>query len=265
MKWPAHLHCSLFPPKADVPWCFGPEDPTELLHVTTSVQVSTADVVPTNTVELSSMVIDGSDISSLHTPLPQTSNVLRGSSIHSHHTRQTPSYTIGQSDNTHTLNPTPIESPIQCQDLPAISMCSNLGYNKIGFPNSRHHTSWEEAEYELNKYQMFIITRCSSNILQYLCYYYMTPCKDGKIIPPCRELCYNVQQDCTASMDEYKLYWPSHMRCDDLPSTNCSLPLMQVDAPPTVKGIGGANDISRSIVLQMLMILAVMLCVTIML
>lgn len=63
-QWPSHLHCDLFPSKQNINWCFGPDNPFDLLEQSISY-VSANITVPTS---LSST--DNIDITSSLTPSP---------------------------------------------------------------------------------------------------------------------------------------------------------------------------------------------------
>lgn len=265
LSWPDHLGCNQFPTKSEMSWCFGPDNPAQLLHT-----VSTATTpLPTLSINSSSQFKNRSTSMQgpTSTPVVQSTSedlsptntadaIISNSSPH-----QTHSHSV--SPHSHSTSPQPQSSttpslspPVMCQTIPNISFCFDIGYNNIAFPNRQGHTSREEAEHELSKLGFFVLMNCSPKILQYLCLYYLPQCVDYSpyILEPCQELCQEVKNDCSNTLSNYKLYWPNFMDCESLPSKSqgyeCSMPItMTTDVRPTIKETtaqGGASIITGS-------------------
>ena len=212
LNWPEHLHCSLFPTKSEMRWCFGPDNPDQLSD-STSTSISPSVAQDTTSTELNLQPTPSTEeISSLN-----TANKMSTSSVMS-----TP---IQQSSQSSTPSLTPSVSPVLCQMIPNNSFCYDIGYNMTGFPNSQGHKSREEAEYELRKFGSFVLLNCSPKILQYLCYFYLPQCvmestPPYTILQPCKESCQEVQNDCKKGLSYYNMAWPNYMDCELLPSMN---------------------------------------------
>ena len=120
----------------------------------------------------------------------------------------------------------PSTQPIQsCQQMSPGGLCQGLGYSNFSLPNLRNHATREEAELELNEFSLLIRMNCSMQLRDFLCHYYLPKCSPDpphKIFP-CQEFCQKVEGECSPLLAAYKLVWPAHMDCQQLPSTNTSL------------------------------------------
>ena len=255
-EWPIHLYCNYFPTKSETPWCFGPDDPSQLENDTgvsstagplpsmSAIQVNdgNTDKVSTTSSQSSLNVINYSNVQpkpSVHTQVfvtyqqpmlvqPSIPAVISSAPKHTQTNNNVP--------GTHA---TPIVSHTVCESIPTDSICHGLDYEKTGFPNLRGHMTWQEAENELKQYDMFIMYHCSPHLVQFLCYYYLPQCRDNPptIMKPCRELCLEVQESCLSTINIFKLNWPRNIDCSNLPSQNdqeeCSSPNMEVTIETT--------------------------------
>ena len=221
-QWPAHLQCDLFPNKTKSPWCFGPEN--------------------------ASQIEENSTVSSTDHPLPSLS-IKEGSTKSSHSTSLTPQATYKPKIPTD-ITPTPI--PKHCSSIPPESICASLGYNSSAYPNALKHSTKEEAEYRLKNYNLFLLSYCSPHLIEFLCYYYHPQCiitKGGVPVQPCRELCTEVKDKCSTTIEKFKLQWPDDLECSNLPSLsdgiqNCKMPAVSSSpaVTPSVVGVGGARQ-----------------------
>ena len=269
-NWPNHLHCSLFPTKADMNWCFGPDDPAHLTNSLANTDLPSYSVwLATNTsngssttqiLEPSSMILTTSMASSstsmifssnkntLLSTASQYSTLITTSASSQYSTPLTtpsaPSQIIqhatSPSSSQHNIATTPpAVLATTCEPLPSDSLCHGLGYHNITFPNSRGHLSWQEAEYELGHFSLFVLLRCSHHVLHFFCYYYLPECINHTPYPlqPCRELCEEVRSDCITTLKSFNLHWPYHINCQTFPSLyngeQCSMPQEISTSVPT--------------------------------
>ena len=139
----------------------------------------------------------------------------------SFHTAVETTTTHPPASRTQLPSPTP-----RCTHLDNTSRCHHFGYSLISLPNSRGHTNQQQAEEELARFTFFLKLQCSVLMEQFLCLYYLPPCNATTRVPPCRDLCELVREDCIAVLQQFDLKWPQHMNCTNLPyqhSNTCAI------------------------------------------
>ena len=112
---------------------------------------------------------------------------------------------------------------ITCQplDVDAVPYCASVGYNMVALPNSRGHSTQEEAFEELQKFWPLISTGCSGGAVHFLCSVYLPPCEEDtkEILKPCKELCDDFQGGCEAELAQVDVQNLTHLQCSRYPSS----------------------------------------------
>ena len=133
------------------------------------------------------------------------------------------------------LSLTTVARRFKCEPL-AVKICQDFGYSKTFFPNFLHHGTQQCAERELREFTHLIRTRCSKDLLFYLCTMYAPICSSilRRPILPCRSLCESAKNGCEQIMRRFHVPWPKTLSCDKLPkasnNTIC-VPASQTNAP----------------------------------
>ncbi|XP_075218985.1 secreted frizzled-related protein 5-like isoform X2 [Lycorma delicatula] len=112
--------------------------------------------------------------------------------------------------------------PIQptCVDIPKnMSLCHNIGYNKMRLPNLLDHDTMAEVSQQAVSWVPLLNVRCHPDTQLFLCSLFSPVCLDRPIYP-CRSLCNKVKQGCEGRMKTYGFPWPDMFRCDKFPLDN---------------------------------------------
>lgn len=112
-------------------------------------------------------------------------------------------------------------SESRCEEL-TISMCAEIGYSSVRFPNEMGQSNQRDAMNDLKHLQGFIETGCSDDLKIFLCSLYAPYCNEepsSAEILPCRDLCINVRDRCLPVMTEKFAYdhWPNSWKCGRFP------------------------------------------------
>lgn len=97
------------------------------------------------------------------------------------------------------------------------SFCQGLGYTTSLYPSGA-------LGYSLHQIGQMVASDCSPDIATLMCRTVIPECgsdSDSRK-KPCRALCERVKTDCEAALRAKRLYWPSRLRCDALPESNCA-------------------------------------------
>ncbi|TKS82594.1 Frizzled-7 [Collichthys lucidus] len=96
------------------------------------------------------------------------------------------------------------------------SFCQGLGYTTTLHPNG-------VIGYNLQQIGQMVETACSPNIATLMCRVVVPECgsDDDSRMKPCRALCEKVKTDCESPFRTKRLYWPTRLRCESLPESNC--------------------------------------------
>ncbi|XP_078666744.1 uncharacterized protein LOC144908768 [Branchiostoma floridae x Branchiostoma belcheri] len=109
------------------------------------------------------------------------------------------------------------DPPGVCRPIPPIvqSICTHLlPYGNTSLPNYLNHTSETstvQAAFALNQ-----VSGCHPSFTFLMCTTVFPKCEDDQLVPPCRELCEEVQASCEAPLQAVGEEWPRS--CADLPS-----------------------------------------------
>ncbi|XP_051261360.1 uncharacterized protein LOC127366462 isoform X3 [Dicentrarchus labrax] len=102
-----------------------------------------------------------------------------------------------------------------CKPITA-SFCQGLGYTTTLHPSG-------VIGYNLQQIGQMVETACSPNIATLMCRVVVPECtaEDDSRLKPCRALCEKVKTDCDSVFKARRMYWPTRLRCDALPESNC--------------------------------------------
>ena len=102
-----------------------------------------------------------------------------------------------------------------CKPITA-SFCHGLGYTTSLHPSG-------VLGYNMQQMGQMVASACSPNIATLMCRAAVPECGSDSDSQkkPCRALCERVKGDCEATFKAKRLYWPSRLRCDALPESNC--------------------------------------------
>ena len=127
------------------------------------------------------------------------------------------------------------------------SICTGIEWNSTFHTNLLgHKTDSKSTTFWMGNFQPLIRLKCSSNTERFLCSLALPICSKKSnggshkvyIIPPCRELCEQVQFGCEASMNAYGFDWP--YPCNVFPSNDTAKSTMCV--PPIAVEYRGPED-----------------------
>lgn len=126
----------------------------------------------------------------------------------------------------HTTDGFRLSLPQNCERI-SIPLCRRvLPYNLTRFPNLLGDRSQILANRSIQRFSPLVQhANCSRNAVFFLCSFYLPICipgideTEGNIIKPCRSLCQQVRTDCAAVLK----YWPSFVKCEELPEYSDSV------------------------------------------
>lgn len=103
----------------------------------------------------------------------------------------------------------------RCKPVTA-SFCQGLGYTTTLYPSG-------VLGYSLQQIGQMVETACSPHIATLMCRVVVPECStdDNSQMKPCRALCERVKTDCEATFKAKRWFWPSRLRCEALPESNC--------------------------------------------
>ncbi|XP_028282342.1 atrial natriuretic peptide-converting enzyme-like [Parambassis ranga] len=103
-----------------------------------------------------------------------------------------------------------------CKPVTA-SFCQGVGYTTSLHPSG-------VQGFTLQQIQQIVETKCSPDIATLMCRVVIPECSttaDDSRVKPCRRLCEKVKTDCESALRVKRLTWPSKIRCETLPESNC--------------------------------------------
>lgn len=108
----------------------------------------------------------------------------------------------------------------KCVDIPRnLSLCQNIGYDKMMLPNLLDHDSLGEVSQQASSWVHLVNINCHPDLKVFLCSLFSPVCLD-KIIYPCRTLCSSVKASCETRMKTYGFDWPDMLACNQYPEDN---------------------------------------------
>ncbi|XP_069776346.1 frizzled-6-like [Narcine bancroftii] len=106
-----------------------------------------------------------------------------------------------------------------CEPI-TIHQCEGLSYNMTFFPNKLEHYDQHVAAVAMEPFLPLINLLCSPDVKQFLCSAFVPECTNGvQVVPPCRELCEKVFQDCKKLIETFGMAWLEKLQCNRL--ENC--------------------------------------------
>ncbi|KAK5861689.1 hypothetical protein PBY51_017146 [Eleginops maclovinus] len=118
------------------------------------------------------------------------------------------------------------------------TFCQGLGYTTTQYPLGA-------TGYSLRDIGQIVETSCSPNVAVLMCRVAVPECgseEDGRM-KPCRALCEKVRTDCDAQLKAKRISWPSRLRCDSLPESNCVQGQVFSHPNPTQTSSGTCEEI----------------------
>ncbi|XP_022096431.1 secreted frizzled-related protein 5-like isoform X2 [Acanthaster planci] len=107
-----------------------------------------------------------------------------------------------------------------CVDIPSdLTLCQNIGYNRMRMPNLLDHDSIFEVKDQSQGWIPLLIVNCDNDTQLFLCSLFSPVCLDRPIYP-CRSLCQKVRQNCEPIMVRNCFPWPAMLECDLFPEDN---------------------------------------------
>ncbi|XP_015237311.1 PREDICTED: uncharacterized protein LOC107088946 [Cyprinodon variegatus] len=96
------------------------------------------------------------------------------------------------------------------------SFCGGVGYKTTRHPNGLQG-------FNLHQIGQIVQTACSPHVDILMCRAALPECGsgDGSQVKPCKALCEKVKKDCDPILTNKRLTWPTQLRCENLPQTDC--------------------------------------------
>lgn len=113
------------------------------------------------------------------------------------------------------LSPQRAHSKATCKPVTA-TFCQRVGYTTSSSPTG-------VLGYNLQQTGQIVATACSPNVAILMCRVVVPECgsEENSRMKPCRALCEKVKTDCDSVIKAKRLTWPTRLRCDSLPTSNC--------------------------------------------
>ncbi|TDH11279.1 hypothetical protein EPR50_G00059200 [Perca flavescens] len=102
-----------------------------------------------------------------------------------------------------------------CKPVTA-SFCQGVGYTTTQHPTGA-------LGFNLQQTGQIVETACSPHVAVLMCRVVVPECgsEDNSRMKPCRALCEKVKTDCDSALRAKRLVWPTRLRCETLPESNC--------------------------------------------
>ncbi|CAI5662039.1 unnamed protein product [Oreochromis niloticus] len=102
-----------------------------------------------------------------------------------------------------------------CKPVTA-SFCQGVGYTTTLHPTG-------VLGYSLQQIGQIVETACSPHVAKLMCRIVVPECssEDDSRLKPCQALCVQVKADCESTLRAKRLSWPTRLRCETLPESNC--------------------------------------------
>ncbi|XP_008315829.1 carboxypeptidase Z isoform X2 [Cynoglossus semilaevis] len=110
------------------------------------------------------------------------------------------------------------EEKPKCTQL-HLGYCNDLGYSSTIFPNILGHRSRMDAESGAEYLLLSVIHgllngECTPEIRLVGCSVLASPCRNDKMIKPCRSTCEALRKDCIHAFEAIEMAWPYFLDCD---------------------------------------------------
>ena len=111
----------------------------------------------------------------------------------------------------------------KCEFL-SYDICRQMDYNRTIFPNYLGHRKQSEAIMSVSMLRPLLAFGCSPDVLTFVCSVYFPMCTSiNKLIPPCRELCVDVEKSCSRVLKQFKYAWPEELKCNQFPAVRTEI------------------------------------------
>lgn len=123
----------------------------------------------------------------------------------------------------------------KCEDI-RVPLCRHLPYTRFNTNGDR--VDQNQILNELSKYEHYFKLNCSAFFESFICSYHLPLCSKYQLLP-CKELCQQVQRDCSPEIAENE--WPDELKCHKFQAYKdtrmCFKPkeLDNVKPPPVIK------------------------------
>ncbi|CAL8265781.1 unnamed protein product [Lota lota] len=101
-----------------------------------------------------------------------------------------------------------------------IPLCGSMPWNMTKMPNHLHHSTQANAVLAIEQFEGLLGTRCSPDLLFFLCAMYAPICTidfQHEPIKPCKAVCERAKLGCEPVMKRYNHSWPESLSCSELP------------------------------------------------
>lgn len=113
------------------------------------------------------------------------------------------------------------DGSIMCEDI-NVPMCKGIGWNVTALPNQFDHQKQEDVAISLASFRPLIETKCSDDLLVFLCSVHTPICledgEDSIKVPPCRSVCIRARRGCSSVFAKFDVKWPESMDCKNYPN-----------------------------------------------
>jgi len=128
-----------------------------------------------------------------------------------------------------------------------LKLCHGVGYSDMVLPNLLRHETLVEAKQQAASFVPLLRHGCHSHARVFLCSLFAPVCLLPQVagaIPPCKQLCSDVERSCAPLLREYQFDWPSMLNCsqftDEQPCVNLNNTVSQLPtSPPTQTSMPG--------------------------
>lgn len=110
----------------------------------------------------------------------------------------------------------------KCEKI-EIDYCKNFGYNFTRMPNTLGMERQIEAKMQLDSYKPLVESKCSDQLLFFLCATYLPMCHELRPnipILPCEGWCWQEYEKCNHVLNSFSHYWPEILNCSQFPARN---------------------------------------------
>lgn len=110
------------------------------------------------------------------------------------------------------------EEKPKCTEM-NLGYCTDLEYSRTIFPNILGHRTRVEAESGAEYLLLSVIHgllngECSPEIRLVGCSVLASPCRNDKMVKPCRSTCEALRKDCSHAFEAIEMAWPYFLDCD---------------------------------------------------
>uniref|UniRef100_A0A6I8NDR9 FZ domain-containing protein n=1 Tax=Ornithorhynchus anatinus TaxID=9258 RepID=A0A6I8NDR9_ORNAN len=112
-----------------------------------------------------------------------------------------------------------VRAALACEPV-RLPLCRALPWNLTKMPNHLHHSTQANALLAIEQFEGLLGTRCSPDLLFFLCAMYAPICAADfphQPIKPCKAVCERARRGCEPVLLRYRHAWPRSLACEHLP------------------------------------------------